>query len=180
MCLCLSTRICTRLVTFGTNRRLGTSVSPHRYRDLVSACGNPCRYLLVCFLQVTFAVLVFPPEHHALGFAVASAATGSCVLKLGLGGLLGESGEIFKILDDPLGDRCHASRFALIHSLHKSKFNACIFDVEISMHAETNAPTRAFDVQIDDRITTDFEVGLIPAMAACVARQGAFLVGAVA
>ncbi|CAN0406041.1 unnamed protein product, partial [Pylaiella littoralis] len=60
-------------------------------------------------LSVTFAVLVFPPEHHALGFAVASAATGSCVLKLGLGGLLGESGEIFKILDDPLGDRCHAS-----------------------------------------------------------------------
>lgn len=61
--------------------------------------------------QVTFAVLVFPSEHHALGFAVASAATGSCVLKLGVGWLLGESGEIFKILDDPLGDRCHVSRF---------------------------------------------------------------------
>lgn len=67
--------------------------------------------LLVRFChQVTFAVLVFPSEHHALGFAVASAATGSCVLKLGVGWLLGESGEIFKILDDPLGDRCHVSR----------------------------------------------------------------------
>ncbi|CAM9846287.1 unnamed protein product, partial [Hapterophycus canaliculatus] len=62
-------------------------------------------------LTVTFAVLVFPSEHHALGFAVAAAATGSCVLKLGLGWLLGESGEIFKILDDPIGDQCHASRF---------------------------------------------------------------------
>eukprot|EP00903_Cladosiphon_okamuranus_P018675 g17189.t1 len=61
-------------------------------------------------LTVTFAVLVFPSEHHAAAFAVASAATGSCVLKLGAGWLLGESGEIFKILDDPLGDRCHLSR----------------------------------------------------------------------
>lgn len=58
-------------------------------------------------------MLVFPPEHHAIGFAVASAATGSCVLKLGLGWLLGEPGELFKILDDPLGDRCHASRFGV-------------------------------------------------------------------
>lgn len=62
------------------------------------------------FGQVTFAVLVFPSEHHQIAFVVASIATGSCVLKLGLGRLLGESGEIFKILDDPLGDRCHASR----------------------------------------------------------------------
>ncbi|CAN0018865.1 unnamed protein product [Ectocarpus sp. 4 AP-2014] len=61
-------------------------------------------------LTVTFAVLVFPSEHHAKGFVVATAATGSCVLKLGLGRLLGESGEIFKILDDPLGDWCHVSR----------------------------------------------------------------------
>ena len=36
------------------------------------------------------------------------------MLKLGLGWLLGESGEIFKILDDPLGDRCHVSRYGPI------------------------------------------------------------------
>lgn len=67
-------------------------------------------FFVVVFSQVTFAVLVFPSEHHAKGFVVATAATGSCVLKLGLGRLLGESGEIFKILDDPLGDWCHVSR----------------------------------------------------------------------
>lgn len=61
-------------------------------------------------VQITFSVLVFPSEHHAVGFSVAAAATGSCVLKLGVGWLMGEPGEIFKILDDPLGDRCHASR----------------------------------------------------------------------
>lgn len=63
-------------------------------------------------VQITFSMLVFPSEHHALGFSVAAAATGSCVLKLGVGWLMGEPGEIFKILDDPLGDRCHASRCA--------------------------------------------------------------------
>lgn len=61
-------------------------------------------------VQITFSVLVFPSEHHAVAFSVAAAATGSCVLKLGVGWLMGEPGEIFKILDDPLGDRCHASR----------------------------------------------------------------------
>ncbi|CAM9765105.1 unnamed protein product, partial [Laminaria digitata] len=61
-------------------------------------------------LTITFSVLVFPSEHHAVAFSVAAAATGSCVLKLGVGWLMGEPGEIFKILDDPLGDRCHASR----------------------------------------------------------------------
>lgn len=61
-------------------------------------------------LQVTFAVLTCPPKHHAIAFSVATAATGGCVLKLGLGHLLGAPAEIFKILDDPLGDRCHVSR----------------------------------------------------------------------
>lgn len=55
-------------------------------------------------------MLAFPSEHHAIAFGVAAASTGSCVLKLGLGRLLGAPGEIFKILDDPLGDMCHVSR----------------------------------------------------------------------
>lgn len=85
----------------------------HLAEALLSPAYAAARPRVSTCLQVTFAVLVFPPEHHAIGFAVASAATGSCVLKLGLGWLLGESGEIFKILDDPLGDRCHVSRFVV-------------------------------------------------------------------
>lgn len=70
-------------------------------------------YLLPCitYIQVTFAVLAFPREHHAMAFGVSAAATGSCVLKVALGRLLGAPGEVFKILDDPLGDRCHISRY---------------------------------------------------------------------
>lgn len=79
------------------------------------------RFAAICVSQVTFAVLVFPSEHHAIGFAVAAAATGSCVLKLGLGWLLGESGEIFKILDDPIGDQCHASRLVPIRLARTSR-----------------------------------------------------------
>lgn len=33
------------------------------------------------------------------------------MLKLGLGRLAGAPGEVFKILDDPLGDRCNMLRY---------------------------------------------------------------------
>lgn len=82
-----------------------------RHDVVVTRWETPCD---VCSsAQVTFTVLTCPPEHHAVAFIVSTAATGGSVLKLGLGHLMGAPGEIFKILDDPISDRCYLSRYEI-------------------------------------------------------------------